>query len=81
MDAGLIAHLNRVAKGGFKGLGGALLTHRLEVCDSTHMPAYLETQKPENLPFYERFGFSVLEEITDDGCPTLWTMWRDPRPA
>ena len=64
-----------------KGLGGALLTHRLEVCDATHMPAYLETQKPENLPFYERFGFSVLEEISHDGCPTLWTMWRDPRPA
>jgi ribosomal protein S18 acetylase RimI-like enzyme len=60
-----------------KGLGGTLLTHRLEECDASHMPAYLETQKPENLPFYERFGFKVRDEISDDGCPTLWTMWRD----
>jgi GNAT superfamily N-acetyltransferase len=63
------------------GLGGTLLSYRLEECDASHMPAYLETQKPENLPFYERFGFSVLEEISHDGCPTLWTMWREPRPA
>ena len=62
-----------------KGLGGTLLNKRILECDATHMPIYLETQKPENLPYYERFGFAVVEEIRHEGCPPLWTMWRAPR--
>lgn len=61
-----------------KGLGTALISYRLQQCDESHMPAYLETQKPENVPYYERFGFRVLEEIRHEGCPSLWIMWRDP---
>lgn len=61
------------------GLGGHLLTTRLRQCDTEQVPAYLETQKSENLPFYERFGFVVTKKIEINGCPPVWLMWRDPR--
>ena len=62
------------------GHGRALLDRILERCDHDLEPAYLETQKPENLPFYERFGFVVRDEILFDDAPPMWTMWRDPDP-
>lgn len=61
-----------------RGIGTALLRTRLDVCDRTGLPAYLETQKPENVPYYERFGFTVRHTVAKQGCPTLWAMWRDP---
>lgn len=63
------------------GIGTALLQHRLRMCDTDAIPAYLETQKPENVPYYQRFGFTVRSTIEHPGCPTLWTMWREPRNA
>ena len=62
-----------------RGLGGALLVSQLSLCDSTSMPAFLETQKVENLLFYERFGFRVLKEISVLSSPKVWQMWRDPQ--
>ena len=59
-----------------RGIGSALLTPVLQRCDEHGLPAYLETQKPENLPFYGRFGFRVLDEISVSGSPTIWQMWR-----
>lgn len=64
-----------------KGIGNLLIRKQLERCDADGRPAYLETQKPENLPYYERFGFVVRDTIAKDGCPTLWSMWREPRIA
>lgn len=64
------------------GLGGALLRSRLHRCDADRLPAYLESSKPENVPYYERFGFKVTQELTlPGGCPPLWLMWREPDPA
>ncbi len=63
-----------------RGLGGALLTPQLSACDTTSAPAFLETQKVENLLFYERFGFRVLKEISVPVSPKVWQMWRDPQP-
>ncbi len=63
-----------------RGFGHALLRSRLDRCDAEHCPAYLESSKPENVPYYERFGFVVTGEIAlPDGGPTLWPMWRLPR--
>jgi len=63
-----------------KGFGQALMRSRLDRVDAEHAPAYLESTKPENLPYYQRFGFEVTGEIVlpDEG-PTMWPMWRQPR--
>jgi GNAT superfamily N-acetyltransferase len=62
------------------GFGQALMRSRLDRCDAEHCPAYLESSKFENVPYYQRFGFTVTGEITlPDGGPTLWQMWREPR--
>ncbi|MEU5993409.1 GNAT family N-acetyltransferase [Spirillospora sp. NPDC047418] len=66
------------AQGG--GLGGALLRSRLDRCDTAGIPAYLESSKEQNVPYYERFGFRVTRELAlpGRGCPPVWLMWRDP---
>lgn len=62
------------------GHGSALLRSRLARCDAEGAPAYLESSNKENVPYYQRFGFEVIEEIVvPDGGPTLWAMWRRPR--
>ena len=62
------------------GVGTALITPMLDRCDEEGLPAYLESSKRENLPFYHRFGFEVTEELTiASGCDPIWRMWRDPR--
>jgi GNAT superfamily N-acetyltransferase len=63
-----------------QGFGQALMRSRLDRCDAEYCPAYLESSKPENVPYYQRFGFTVTREIKlPDGGPTLWAMWRDPQ--
>lgn len=63
-----------------RGFGQAVMASRLDRCDAEYCPAYLESSKEENVPYYERFGFQVIGEITlPNGGPTLWKMWREPR--
>lgn len=61
------------------GFGGALMRSRLERCDAECAPAYLESSNPDNVPYYQRFGFEVTEQIHAPGGPPLWCMWRRPR--
>jgi ribosomal protein S18 acetylase RimI-like enzyme len=62
------------------GCGTALLKSRLDRIDAEHAPAYLESSKEENVPYYERFGFTVTGEIRiPRGGPTLSAMWREPQ--
>lgn len=63
-----------------RGFGQALMRSRLDRCDAEYCPAYLESTKSENVPYYERFGFTITREIVlPDGGPTMWAMWRAPR--
>jgi GNAT superfamily N-acetyltransferase len=62
-----------------QGAGTALLQPVLARADADGVPAYLETQKAENVPWYHRFGFAVAEEIKVKGAPTMWAMRREPR--
>jgi GNAT superfamily N-acetyltransferase len=63
-----------------KGIGSALLMPVLERCDAEGIPAYLESSKERNVPFYGRHGWEVTEELDPPGGgPRLWLMWREPR--
>lgn len=63
------------------GAAAATVERVLEQVDDEGVGAYLESSKEENVPYYERFGFTVTDELVpiEDG-PRLWLMWRDPRP-
>jgi ribosomal protein S18 acetylase RimI-like enzyme len=59
------------------GGGRELLGHVVEQASVEGVPAYLETGKPENRAYYQRFGFEVVSElVTSPGAPPLWTMLR-----
>ena len=63
-----------------KGFGNALMRSRLDRCDAEHAPAYLESSNPDNVPYYQRFGFEVTGEIViPGGGPSLIPMWRPAR--
>lgn len=63
-----------------RGVGSALIRAVTDRCDEEGMPAYLESSKEANVPFYARHGFEVTAEhrFAKDG-PLLWLMWREPR--
>jgi len=61
------------------GLGSQLLAPVLARCDDTGLPAYLESSKESNIPFYERHGFRVVGELQIPDGPSVWPMLRDPR--
>lgn len=61
------------------GHGSALLRSRLDRCDADGLPAYLESSKRGNVPYYERFGFEVTGRIAIPDGPSLWGMWREPQ--
>jgi GNAT superfamily N-acetyltransferase len=63
-----------------RGLGARVLGPVLERCDAQGLPARLESSNPRNLPFYERHGFEVLDEIpVVEGGPVIRPMRRAPR--
>src|SRR4051794_20619526 len=74
-----LAVLGTEPDGQGKGKGSAVLQPVLERCDREGEAAYLESSKERNVPFYERHGFRVTEELSLAGGPTLWLMWRDPQ--
>ena len=62
-----------------RGVGAALIEPVVARCDDESLGAYLESSKPDNVPYYERFGFRTTGQIDLPGGPPLWPMWRDPR--
>lgn len=62
-----------------RGAGSAIIAPVLEHCDAAGERVYLESSKERNIPFYERHGFEVTEEIHVPRGPIVWAMWRDPQ--
>lgn len=65
------------------GIGSALLSVSLAHVDGQQQPAYLESSKYENVPFYRAHGFEVIDELSLEPPrgPRLWLMWRDASPT
>ena len=61
------------------GIGGALLTAVLDICDERQTLAYLEATGSENRRLYERYGFEATGEIRLPEGPTKWPMLRPPQ--
>ena len=62
-----------------KGIGTALIEPGLQRADADGVGAYLETQRRDNIPYYERFGFELTDEVSLPDSPRLWLMWRSPQ--
>lgn len=60
-----------------KGIGSALLSAFCHQIDAYCIAGYLETDKPENVIFYKRFGFTVIDEHLVLGIKN-WFMIRHP---
>ncbi len=58
-----------------KGVGSALMQRYVQHLKQKQAAGYLETDRPENVEFYKKFGFVVRHEEEIIGTPT-WTMWR-----
>jgi ribosomal protein S18 acetylase RimI-like enzyme len=61
-----------------QGIGSALMEAFCARVDDTGNAAYLETDKAENVRFYEKFGFATTGEAPVIGVPN-WFMRRPPR--
>ena len=61
-----------------QGVGTALMNYYIDRLETEAIAGYLETNKPENVEFYRKFGFVVRQEEDVIGTSN-WYMWR-PRP-
>jgi ribosomal protein S18 acetylase RimI-like enzyme len=61
-----------------RGYGQRLLRHGLALAAADGRPAFLETANPDNVAYYERVGFGVVESaIAPGGGPQVWFMRHD----
>jgi len=57
------------------GLGRILVEHGLALAAADGLPAFLETGRAENVPYYEQFGFRTVDrQEAPRGGPTIWFM-------
>ncbi len=70
-----------------RGAGDALVEAFVERLERDRKPGYLRTTNPENLGFYARFGFEVIDELriqprttgtSRPDVPPMWLLWRSP---
>jgi len=61
------------------GAGTAALQPVLDRCDTEGLSAYLETQKEDNIAYYARHAFDVIQKVELPNTPPVWTLIRRPR--
>jgi ribosomal protein S18 acetylase RimI-like enzyme len=62
-----------------QGIGSLIMQEHCRRLDGAREVGYLETDKPDDVRFYERFGFQVIGEEPVLAVPN-WFMRREPRP-
>jgi GNAT superfamily N-acetyltransferase len=62
------------------GIGSQMMNVFCRRIDAVGDVAFLETDKPDNVTFYRKFGFQTIDEIAILGLRT-WFMRRAPGPA
>ena len=61
------------------GTGRRLIEAGMAPAHAAGVPVHLDTNRPGNLPIYERLGFEVTKEIQPlPGSPTAWGMTAAP---
>lgn len=63
-----------------RGVGRMLMELYCEKLDGIGKAGYLETDRPDNVAFYRRFGFETTTEGSVLGVPNFF-MWRRARPS
>jgi ribosomal protein S18 acetylase RimI-like enzyme len=58
------------------GIGRRLLGEMLAEADTRRRIVHLETSRPENVGYYQRFGFEVVTELGEGRVPPIWVMTR-----
>jgi ribosomal protein S18 acetylase RimI-like enzyme len=62
------------------GVGTMLLDHGLGMVDTEGVGSHLETPRLDNVAYYRRFGYDLVETVTPvEGGPPFYAMWRAPR--
>lgn len=61
-----------------RGVGTALMQRYIHHLEQEKAAGYLETDRPESVEFYKRFGFVVRRNEELIGVP-IWYMWRPAR--
>jgi Acetyltransferase (GNAT) family len=62
-----------------QGVGGQMMAAYCSLLEGAGLSGYLETDKPENVTFYERSGFATVATAKVLGVPN-WFMRRPPPP-
>jgi ribosomal protein S18 acetylase RimI-like enzyme len=62
------------------GVGTMLLEEAFTRVDAEGVGSHLETPRYDNVAYYQRFGYELMETLTPvEGAPPYYTMWRAPR--
>jgi ribosomal protein S18 acetylase RimI-like enzyme len=61
-----------------RGIGSQVMNQYCRRLDLSSEVGYLETDKRENVPFYERHGYAVIDQADVIGVPN-WFMIRQPQ--
>jgi len=62
-----------------KGFASKLMRDQLAIADKEQKEVYLESSTEKNIPFYERFGFELIETLQSGDMPPLYAMKRNPQ--
>jgi ribosomal protein S18 acetylase RimI-like enzyme len=61
------------------GVGTMLLENAFVQVDAEGVGSHLETPRFDNVAYYQRFGYELIETLTPiEGAPPYYTMWRAP---